>query len=73
MDTFDLFYHQCRRDLICAVPEGWEIPPFVSSERWTFCGKVEPDADPPTGFDPRAATVGVHLNGFHLYQATGRS
>ncbi len=68
--AYNLFRNQQRPEILCAVPENYPIPSFVSSEGWAYGGSLQSrDARPP-GFCDRAATTGVRFNGFYLFQVT---
>lgn len=68
--TYNLFRNKQRPELLCAVPEDYPIPGFISSEQWTYVGSLRSDAARPSGFCNRAATTGVRFNGFYLFQVT---
>ncbi|GJE04252.1 hypothetical protein [Methylobacterium isbiliense] len=69
MRSYNLF---CRKDLdglVCAVPEDYAVPAFVTGARWVFGGKVDGGARRPLGFDGAAAATAVRFNGFYLFQS----
>lgn len=68
MLAYNLFRHQDKQHLVCAVPEDCTVPGFITEKGWDFARKlVEPTAAP-IGFDARAAAQGVRFNGFYLFQ-----
>jgi hypothetical protein len=68
MPAYNLFRHRDKQHVICAVPEGLTVPGFLAEKTWEFvCTLAEPAAAP-IGFNRRAATEGVRVNGFYLFQ-----
>ena len=72
MRAYNLFRHREKQHLLCAVPEDCEVPRFIAERAWRFDRKVTETAAAPVGFDVRAASSGVRLNGFYLFQSFGR-
>jgi PAS domain-containing protein len=68
--AYNLFRNKSRPEILCAVPEDYPIPSFISSEQWTYVGSLRSGAARPPGFCNRAATTGVRFNGFYLFQVT---
>jgi PAS domain-containing protein len=68
--AYNLFINQQRPEILCAVPEDRPIPGFISSEQWLYVGPLRPQDGRPSGFNDRAATVGVRFSGFYLFQVT---
>jgi hypothetical protein len=66
---YRLFRRKGQPDLFCAVPEDHPVPGFITGECWTFAGTPDGNALLP-GLNRTAAELGVHLNGFHLFQST---
>jgi hypothetical protein len=71
MHTYNLFRHRDNQDLVCAVPEDCAVPGFIAGRVWDFDRKLTEPATVPMGFNTRAATNGVRLNGFYLFQSLG--
>ena len=71
MHAYNLFRYRDNQDLICAVPEDHAVPRFIAGRTWGFDRKLTEAATAPTGFNTRAATNGVRLNGFYLFQSRG--
>lgn len=72
LHPYNLFRRKGPSDLLCAVPEDRAVPAFVSATAWEFTQKLENDNTLPSGFNRRAATMGVRFNGFYLYQTPAR-
>ena len=72
MRAYNLFRHRNKPHLLCAVPEDGEVPRFIAERTWSFDRKLAEVAAAPVGFDVRAASGGVQLNGFYLFQSFGR-
>ena len=68
MRAYNFFRHRDEQHLICAVPEDGAIPGFITDKSWQLAHKVADPAAAPIGFDKRAATQGMRLNGFYLFQ-----
>ncbi len=68
--TYNLFRNRQRPDLLCAVPEHRPVPSFLVPQDWMFERPLRVAEPAPTGFEDRAATVGVRFNGFYLFQVT---
>jgi hypothetical protein len=68
--TYNLFRNRQRTALLCAVPEHRPVPNFLSPEQWIFERPLQASDIRPSGFEDRAAHVGVRFNGFHLFQVT---
>ena len=51
------------------VASTWTIPGFIADRTWDFERKLTEPATAPRGFDASAATDGVRLNGFYLFQS----
>jgi hypothetical protein len=68
MPAYNLFRHREKQHVICAVPEGLTVPNFIAEKTWEFVRKLAEPAAVPIGFNPRAATEGVRVNGFYLFQ-----
>jgi len=66
---YRLFRRKGQPDLFCAVPEDHPVPGFITGGCWTCVGTPDRNALPP-GVNRTAAELGVHLNGFHLFQST---
>jgi hypothetical protein len=66
--AYTLFRSRRRPDIFCAVPDDRPVPGFLES--WTFDGVAWPPACP-SGFNERAARVGVRYNGFYVFQFVG--
>jgi len=71
MQPYNLFRHRDNQDLVCAVPEDHAVPGFIAGRAWGFDRKLTEPATAPMGFNTRAATNGVRLNGFYLFQSLG--
>lgn len=57
-----------RQEILCAVPEDRPVPGFLKAQAWDFGGKLDRPRAILRGFDEHAAEIGVHLNGFYLFQ-----
>jgi len=68
MPAYNLFRHREKQHVICAVPEGLTVPNLIAEKTWEFVRKLAEPAAAPIGFNPRAATEGVRVNGFYLFQ-----
>ncbi|ACA16865.1 conserved hypothetical protein [Methylobacterium sp. 4-46] len=68
MRCYNLFRLKEPDGLICAVPEDYAVPAFVTGSRWVFDGKVDGAGRHPFGFDRHAAATAVRFNGFYLFQ-----
>ena len=68
MPAYNLFRHRDKQHVICAVPEGHGVPNFIAEKTWEFVRKLAEPAAAPIEFNPRAATEGVRVNGFYLFQ-----
>ncbi|ACL57755.1 hypothetical protein [Methylobacterium nodulans] len=67
MRSYNLFRLKDPSGLVCAVPEDYAVPSFVTGSRWVFDGKLDGSAHP-LGFDRAAAATAVRFNGFYLFQ-----
>lgn len=65
---YNLFRRKRTPDLCCAAPEDRPVPGFVEAETWEYAGTMAPDELAAPGFDPAAASLGLQLKGFHLFQ-----
>ncbi len=66
--TYNLFQHEDKADLYCAVPEDRAVPTFLRADHWAFVGRITKAAALP-GFQEEQARSGVRLNGFYLFMA----
>jgi hypothetical protein len=66
--TYNLFQHEDKPDLYCAVPEDRAVPTFLRADHWAFVGRITEAAALP-GFQEEQARSGVRLNGFYLFMA----
>jgi hypothetical protein len=66
--AYNLFRDPQRPAIYCAVPEHYPVPRFLDG--WLFVGSLRSPANVPSGFNERAAAVGVRCNGFYLFQVT---
>ena len=73
MCNYNLFRHSDRTELICAVPEVRPVPAFIMGPPWSFVGRARDYAGSSSGFDHQSAEVGVHYNGFYLFQLINAS
>ena len=64
--TYNLFQHEDKADLYCAVPEDRVVPAFLHADHWAFVGRITKVAALP-GFQDQHARSGVRLNGFYLF------
>jgi hypothetical protein len=64
---YNLLRNKQRPELVCAVPEDYPVPSFVSDEEWLFDRPLRSSDPPPPGFHARAASAGVRFNGFYLF------
>jgi hypothetical protein len=69
--AYNLFRDPQRPALFCAVPVDRPVPAFL--DRWEFVRCARENSEFPPGYDERAARVGVHYNGFYLFQTTRMS
>lgn len=69
MRSYNLFCSKASEGIVCAVPEEYAVPGFVTAQGWSFGGKLEGRAARADGFDSRAAETAVRFNGFYLYQS----
>ncbi|WP_245239756.1 hypothetical protein [Methylobacterium variabile] len=65
--TYNLFRRREEPDLICAVPNDFPVPAFVSGEAWTYAGSISAPSEAPAGFSAEAAEHGAEICGFHLF------
>jgi hypothetical protein len=70
MRTYNLFRRKQRAELVCAVPEDWPVPVFITGALWEFGGKLENADRDPFAFNYKAAEASVRMNGFYLFQIT---
>ena len=70
--VYNLFRNNQRSKLICAVPEEYPVPSFISGEAWSFEGVLHAQDRAPSGYNDKAARAGVRYNGFYLFQAATR-
>ena len=70
MRTYNLFRRKRRAELVCAVPEDWPVPVFITGALWEFGGKLENADRHPFAFNYEAAEASVRVNGFYLFQMT---
>ncbi len=68
--AYDLFRNRLRPELLCAVPADYPLPDFIEFEGWAYEGSLRQQDVRPSGFNDRAASVGVRFNGFYLFQLT---
>src|SRR5215211_5597166 len=68
---YNMFQRKGQPDLYCLVPEDRPVPGFITGGYWAFAG-TQCSAVPLPGLDRAAAELGVHLNGFHLFQIAVR-
>ncbi|MFE1600956.1 hypothetical protein [Methylobacterium sp. ID0610] len=68
MRSYNLFRLKDPNGLVCAVPEDYAVPSFVTGARWIFDGKLDGTVARPLGFDRAAAATAVRFNGFYLFQ-----
>jgi hypothetical protein len=68
MRSYNLFCSKASEGIVCAVPEEYAVPVFVTEQGWSFGGKVD-GLGGVDGFDSRAAETAVRFNGFYLYQS----
>ncbi len=73
MRSYNLFCLKGLDGLVCAVPEDYAVPAFVTEARWAFGGKLDGTAPGLTGFDGAAAATAVRFNGFYLFQSMSPS
>ena len=66
--TYNLFQHEDKPDLYCAVPEDRAVPTFLRGGHWAFVGRITKAAALP-GYQEEQARSGVRLNGFYLFMA----
>ncbi|KTS21781.1 hypothetical protein NS228_16035 [Methylobacterium indicum] len=71
MRSYNLFCLKSLDGLVCAVPEDYAVPAFVTEARWAFGGKLDGSTPRPLGFDGAAAATAVRFNGFYLFQSMG--
>ncbi|GJD52370.1 hypothetical protein OPKNFCMD_5135 [Methylobacterium crusticola] len=69
MRTYNLFRLKGLDGLVCAVPEDYAVPHFVTEARWAFGGTLDGSAPGRAGFDRAAAATAVRFNGFYLFQS----
>jgi hypothetical protein len=66
--TYNLFRRRGKSDLHCAVPQDHPVPPFVEGFFWEFAGTLGEKGFAPAEFDRPAASIGIRLIGFYLFQ-----
>jgi hypothetical protein len=71
--NYNLFRHSDCAELICAVPEVWPVPAFITGPPWEFVRCVREHAGGSPGFNHEAAEESVHFNGFYLFQLLNTS
>jgi hypothetical protein len=69
MSTFILFRRKSEAEFCCAVPEGSDIPGFLTDDVWEKSGKIDRDSAWPSEFHAASANTCARLNGFYLFQA----
>lgn len=69
MRSYNLFCSKASEGIVCAVPEDYAVPGFVTEQGWAFGGKLDDPHGRPSGFDGRAAETAVRFNGFYLFQS----
>jgi hypothetical protein len=67
--SYKLFRNRLRPKLLCAVPADRSVPGFLGPEQWSFEQVLDRSEAALPGFRDRAASAGVRLNGFYLFQA----
>ncbi|KMO17127.1 hypothetical protein [Methylobacterium platani] len=65
--TYNLFRRREEPDLVCAVPNDFPVPAFVSGEAWTYAGSISSPSEAPPGFASEMAERGAETCGFHLF------
>lgn len=65
--TYNLFRRHAEPDLVCAVPNDFPVPAFVTGEAWTYAGRIEAPSEAPPGFSAEIAERGAETRGFHLF------
>jgi len=70
MRTYNLFCRKGHAELVCAVPEDWPVPAFITGASWVFGGKLENADGDLLAFNREAADASVRFNGFYLFQLT---
>lgn len=65
--TYNLFRRREEPDLVCAVPNDFPVPAFVTGEAWTFAGSIAAPSEAPPGFSAEVAERGAETCGFHLF------
>ncbi|MCF4126739.1 hypothetical protein [Methylobacterium sp. SyP6R] len=65
--TYNLFRRREEPDLVCAVPNDFPVPAFVTGEAWTYAGSIEAPSEAPPGFSAEIAERGAETSGFHLF------
>ncbi|MEH3146797.1 MAG: hypothetical protein PGN34_15940 [Methylobacterium frigidaeris] len=73
MRSYNLFYRKGLDGLVCAVPEDYAVPAFLTEDHWAFDGRVDGRTGQPSGFDRSAAATAVRFNGFYLFQNFART
>jgi hypothetical protein len=68
--VYNLYRNRQRPEIICAVPADYALSDFIGLEQWAFEGSLHHRDVRPSGFNDRAASVGVRFNGFYLFQVT---
>ncbi|GJD61651.1 hypothetical protein [Methylobacterium frigidaeris] len=65
--TYNLFRRREEPDLVCAVPNDFPVPGFVTGEAWTYAGSINAPSEAPPGFSAEVAERGAETCGFHLF------
>jgi len=65
--TYNLFRRREEPELVCAVPNDFPVPAFVTGEAWTYAGCIEAPSEAPPGFSAEIAERGAETRGFHLF------
>ncbi|ACL60979.1 hypothetical protein [Methylobacterium nodulans] len=65
---YNLFRRRSAPDLCFAVLECYPVPVFIAGSDWELAGAFDESSLRRTGFDAKAADLGMNMNGFYVFQ-----
>ncbi|TGE00289.1 hypothetical protein [Methylobacterium nonmethylotrophicum] len=65
--TYNLFRRRAEPELVCAVPNDFPVPAFITGEAWSYAGSISAPSEAPPGFSAAVAEHGAETCGFHLF------
>ncbi|WP_062017746.1 hypothetical protein [Aureimonas sp. AU4] len=64
---YNLFQHREDPSIVCALPDGGRLPPFLRDRAWRFGGKVDDIRAEQLSFDVSTVDAVLRQNGFYIY------